>query len=161
MGLALADEKHALQIDRDELVVYCDAIWPADVAHVRETLRSGIAMTVIWHLTLSRSRQYWPDEEIADIEVVRHVRPDLLSRRWVLEDRSTGIVRSVNRLNEAISFLTRLRHYPVVDRSLLESGQLYDLEVSLQSFDGKQMEGWWRRLLRGDDFTASLSFREP
>ncbi len=161
IGFALADEKDALRIDRDELVVYCDATWPADAAHVSETLRSGIDVTVIWHLALSRSRQYWLDEKVADIEIVRRVRPDLLSRRWILEDRSTGIMRSVNRLEEAMAFLTELRHYPLVDRSLLRSGQVYDLEVSLQSFDGKQMAGWWRRVLRGDDFSARLSFREP
>jgi len=158
-GSAFADEK--VQVSKDVQVVYCSVAWPVDSQHIREMLKSGIALSVIWHLSVQRSRRYWLDEHVASITVVRRVIPDLLSHRWTLEDQAAGIARQVPSLDAAVRFLTHLDRYPVVDRSLLQRGERYTLDVTLQSYEGTSMEKWWNRILQADDFSASVYFQEP
>jgi len=151
----------APRISRDAQVLYCSLNWPTDVARLRQMLRDGIALVVRWDLSVARARRYWLNERIGDVEVVRRVVPDMLSHRWLLEDRGSGIVRSVSSLAEAVRFLTRLQHYPVVDRSLLQSGQTYVLDVSLQMYEGEAMDNWWNRWLRKTAFATQVVFKEP
>ncbi len=158
-GSALADE--AVQVSKDAQVVYCSVGWPVGPEHIKDMLQSGIALSVVWKLSVHRFRRYWLDEGIASITVARRVIPDLLSHRWTLEDQAAGISRQVASLDAAVHFLTHLERYPVVDRSLLQQGERYELDVSLQSYEGTSMEKWWNRILQADDFSASASFQEP
>ncbi len=158
-GSAFADE--TVQVSKDAQVVYCSVVWPVESKHIKDMLQSGIALSVVWSLSVHRSRRYWLDESVASITVVRRVVPDLLSHRWILEDQAAGIARQVVSLDAAVHFLTHLDRYPVVDRSLLQRGEHYELDVSLQSYEGGSMEKWWNRILQADDFSASAHFQEP
>lgn len=93
VGHAYAEEPARLEVAFDQQLVYCEAAWPGTDDSLRQALQSGIAVTFIWHVRISEVRKYWLNRTIADIRVSRRVTPDLLSRKWLLEDEASGISR--------------------------------------------------------------------
>ncbi len=106
-------------------------------------LSEGSEISVEWEISVEIKRKYWLNNTVASVVVNRHVVPDLVSQSWKLEDRTSGISRRVFSLDEAINFLTKLPNFPIVDRSLLASGQVYVVVVTVSKREGGGKEEWW------------------
>lgn len=156
-----AEETGHLQIEPDQQVVYCEAQWPGAGESLTQALQSGIAVTLVWHVQVSEIQKYWLNKNIADIKVSRRVIPDLLSRTWLLEDETSGISRQTSSLEEAVQFLTRLEHFPVLDRSLLTAGTQYRISVAIEEFEGEIKEDWWVALWNPGQFRLEKDFSLP
>jgi hypothetical protein len=160
-GYAGASESADLQLDLNQQVIYCAVEWQGDEESLSRALQAGIAVTFIWQVQVKEVQDYWLNETIADIQVLRRVLPDLLSRNWVLEDEASGISRRVSSVSEAIRFLTRLENFPVLDKSLLESATLYKIFISVAEQEGEINEAWWATLLQSVQFSTEKDFSLP
>jgi hypothetical protein len=160
-GHAGASESGDLQLDLNQQVIYCAVEWQGDSESLSQALQAGIAVTFVWQVQVSKVQDYWINETIADIQVSRRVLPDLLSRNWVLEDKASGISRRVASLPEAIHFLTRLEHFPVLDRSLLAASTPYQISISVAKQEGEINEAWWATLWKSVQFRTEKDFSLP
>jgi len=106
-------------------------------------------------------RDYWLNENIAEITVIRRVEPDLLTRSWLLVDVSSGISLRVHNINLAMDFLTSLRQYPLLDRSLLLTEMPYSASVSARVHMGDMDESWWSGLWTSTDASMQKDFTLP
>jgi len=160
-GHAVASESTGLQMELDQQVIYCAVEWQGDRESLSQALKAGIAVTFIWQIQVGKVRDYWLNETIADIQVSRRVIPDLLSRNWVLEDEASGISRRVASLPKAIRFLTRLEHFPVLDRTLLAAATPYRISIRAAKQEGEINEAWWATLWKSVQFSTEKDFSLP
>ncbi len=158
---AVADESQALQIHVDKKVIYCSAKLNIDVDQFRLPMQDGIAVATEWYLKIGKVRDYWLNETIGEISVIRRVEPDLLSHSWLLIDVSSGISHRVFQINNAIDFLMRLHRFPVLDRSLLVAGIDYRALVKIEIHVGDANHAWWAGLWPSTVDSMQAGFKLP
>lgn len=151
-----------LEIDISDEVIYCSIegvdTTPLDVERV---LSEGTELTFRWQIVIEEDVDYWVDQEIGSITFTRRVVPDIVLRQWLLEDESSGIVRRTLSITSAADFLTSLKLFPVIDRSLIHEGGLYHVYVKLYVHEGTMEDGWWQEILRFSDVVGSRTFELP
>ena len=160
-GQVCAEEPNGLKIELDQQVVYCEAELPIASVSLEQALQSGIAVTLVWHVQIAEVQEYWLNKSIADIKVSRRVVPDLLSRKWLLVDAASGISRQESSLQAAMQFLTRLEHFPVLDRSLLVTNTPYRVSIAIEKHEGEINEGWWAALWSPGQYKMTKDFTLP
>lgn len=97
---------------------------------LESALTKGINLHFLLELELSRPRNWWFDEDIA--EPVRKMRLyyHLLLRRYVVEIGYA--TRTVGSLAEALALMGRVEGWPILERGALKSGQRYDARLRLR-----------------------------
>lgn len=97
---------------------------------LENALTKGINLYFLLELELTRPRDWWFDEDIA--EPVRKLRIyyHLLLRRYVVETGYT--TQTVATLSEALALLGRVDEWQVLDRGALKPGQRYDGRMRLR-----------------------------
>jgi hypothetical protein len=97
---------------------------------LEDALTRGINLYFLLELDLSRPRNWWLDEEIA--EPVRKMRLyyHLLLRRYVVESGYT--TRTTSTLGEALAILGQVSDWQVLDRGMLKTGRHYDARLRLR-----------------------------
>ena len=156
-----AQEAVELHADIEPDVIYCDVQLGQNLDVLAATLKDGTQVTFSWTVKVYAVKPYWFDSEVASVRIEHQVVPDLVARRWTMTDLTTGIHRRTDSLDEAMTFLTRLQHFPVIDRSLLAPGRNYRLEIQLQEVKGEIERGWWARLWGSEQTTGTLVFSLP
>ncbi len=151
----------ALKLDVSGKVIACDARADFDAARIARVLDEGTQVGVDWDIEVAAVRRYWLDATLAEVTVKRRVRPDLVSRSWLLMDETTGITRRVFDVREAVRFLVRLDHFPVLDRSLLEHARPYRMTVTARKTEGDAERGWLATWLGRGSLEASAAFSLP
>lgn len=153
---------NSLQILTGAQVIQCAADLQSEDKAIAMALKDGIITTAVWHIQVARVRKYWLNKSIADIMVLRRVKPDLLSRSWLLVDGASGISRRVRQLDDAIQFLSHLQQFPVLDRSLLDPATLYRMTVKVSVYYGKRKNAWWSLdIWHPDQTTIAQDFKLP
>jgi len=161
LSYAQAASSMDLSVAVQKDVLSCNAAIPDPPEGMNRALTEGSEISVEWKISVSIERKYWLDNSVASVLVNRHVVPDLVSRSWTLEDLTSGITRRVFSLEEAIRFLTTLSDFPVVDRSLLNSGQAYVVAVAVSEWEGKRPEDFWASWFGNKSATAATEFLMP
>jgi len=156
-----ADEPGSLQVRMDQKVMYCAARMNDTDSMLSTAMKDGIAVATEWHIQIGKVRDYWLNENIADITVIRHAKPDLLTRSWLLTDASSGISRRVYRIDEAIYFLSGLKNFPVLDRSLLLPDMPYRISVSVKIHTEGIDDAWWANLWQSKAASMQQDFSLP
>ncbi len=141
-----ADASESLQVQTDAKVIYCTAQLAVEGEMFQQPLQDGIAVATEWRVKVGKVREYWLNDNIGDITVIRRVEPDLLTRSWLLIDHSSGISHRVYSIDSAIAFLTSLNHFPVLDRSLLLVKTPYRVGVNVNIHIGDANDAWWSGL---------------
>ena len=97
---------------------------------LESALAKGIHLHFLLQLELSRPRNWWFDEDIA--EPVRKLRIyyHLLLRRYIVETGYT--TRTATTLNEALALLGQVEGWHMADRGVLKAGQRYDARLRLR-----------------------------
>ncbi len=103
----------------DERFLYCDAYSRADEEWIRALLQSGAIVSSSWQISIKRPRPFWFDRDIREVEVIRQITPDMLTGSWRLLDVKTKRRRITHNLAEAMAFLLRLDHLPIIERQKL------------------------------------------
>ncbi|MDQ6982995.1 MAG: DUF4390 domain-containing protein [Mariprofundus sp.] len=156
-----ANESGNLQIHMDQKVIYCAARITVADNTFSLAMKDGILVTTEWHIQVGKVRDYWLNEEIADITVIRRAKPDLLTRSWLLTDTSSGISRRVYNIKDAIHFLSNLENFPVLDRSLLLINTLYRVSISIKVHAGEVNTAWWTNLWKPAASSMQQDFSLP
>jgi len=142
-------------------VLSCDTTLAEPPEGMRLALSEGSEVSIEWEIKVAIERKYWLNKTVASVLVNRHVIPDLVSRSWTLEDLTSGISRRVFSLDEAIGFLTGLSGFPVLDSSLLTSGQAYVVSVSVSEREGSGQENPWTSWYGAKGGSIVTDFRMP
>ncbi len=150
-----------ISVSLDENLVYCNATYEGNIERISQALNDGTEVSLIWNIDVQGVRTYWLNENIGGVVVKHSVVPDLVSRNWRLIDRTSGISRLTHSLEDAIAFLTHLKHFPVIDRSLLEKGRQYRLSLTLEEHLGTGDDRWFTRWWGYEKTDASLDFTNP
>jgi len=124
-------------------------------------LKQGSLMTYVWEIIIEEKRDYWLNKDIGSVQVSRQVVPDLLSRQWLLKDSNSGITSATLSTRKAVSFLASLKHFPVIDKSLLQPGASYTIRAKLYIEEGEVSEHWWNVVTKLGKTVAIGSFTLP
>jgi Domain of unknown function (DUF4390) len=97
---------------------------------LQDALTKGINLYFLLELELSRPRNWWFDEDIADPVRKMRIYYHLLLRRYVVESGYT--TRTVATLGEALEMLGRVDGWQVLDRGALKPGHHYEGRLRLR-----------------------------
>ena len=158
---AMADELTAVKIDASQAVIYCDVKPTVDVKRLITALNDGSPITFTWDITISEVRDYWLNKDIGNIQFYRLAMPDLVSHQWRLKDSNSGINRNAPSKQRAIAFLAQLKHFPIIDKSLLEPQKTYKINVRLHIEEGTTSDDWLNNILRFGKTVAIGTFTLP
>lgn len=143
-----ADPLSTFEVTADDHVIYC-SIGPVRTGErVRQALSEGTAVSFIWNISVEEINQYWLDDNVGTVTIVRQAVPDLISRSWTLIDVNSGISHQTYSLDEAVQYLSRLNRFPALDRSLLTSGTAYSFSIDLRVEEGELSDAWWSGLFK-------------
>ncbi len=143
-----APQLSPMEISYDDKVLYC-SVGPVEISdQVILALNQGTPVTFSWEIIIEKVSDYWVNDTIGEILVVRQAVPDLISRSLAITDTISAISRRVHTIDEATSFLSKLDNFPILDRSLLKSGVPYSIRVKLHIHEGELSNSWWAESLR-------------
>lgn len=129
-------------------VVYCDVQTFNEEAYVLNVLAGGSSLTVFWQFDVLQEQTLWLDKSVARVRLGRQVIPDLVTKRWLMRDLSSGVVHYTRNAHVAMRFLTEMHHAAVVDVSILDARDAYYLETKLYLYEGELgRKGWFSSLL--------------
>jgi hypothetical protein len=99
----------------------------------REALENGVPLTINLEMDVIRNREWLWDETIAELEQKFRLEYHTLSRQYLVTNLNSGQVKSFPSLATATQFLGRIDDFPLLDASLLKSGESYygQLRVNL------------------------------
>lgn len=97
---------------------------------LEDALSKGINLYFLIELEVSRPRNYWFDETIAEPTRKLRIYYHLLLRRYVVEIGYT--TRTTATLSEALAMLGRVEDWLVLDRGALKAGRRYDARLRLR-----------------------------
>lgn len=146
-----------LEITADQEVIYCTTEPVPITDKVKQALNEGTPVTFSWEIIIDEVNDYWINDSIGSITLVRQAVPDLISKSWLLIDTSSGISQRVYSVDEVILFLSRLQNFPTLDRSLLTSGTLYSFQIKLHIHEGELSDSWWSEAMR---FGKTVALKE-
>jgi len=109
-----------------------------------KVLGGGSPMTVFWQFEVLKEQKYWLSQSVAVVRLGRQVIPDLVTKRWLMRDLSSGVVAYTTNIHTAMAFLTEMHHAAIMDVSLLLPSESYLVSVKLFIHEGEWEEGsWW------------------
>jgi hypothetical protein len=97
---------------------------------LENALSKGINLYFLLELELTRPRNWWLDETIAEPVRKQRIYYHLLLRRYVVEIGYT--TRTVATLNEALVMLGTAEAWQILERGALKPGQRYDARLRLR-----------------------------
>jgi len=164
IGLPLhtyADEDSQFHLDVTQSIVYCDITPSFNQKDVIQDLKEGTEVSFYWHIEVESIESYWFNQQIADIYFKRQVIPDLLTQQWQLHDSLTDIPTRTHTLLQALSFLSHIERFPILDKSLLAPDADYIIKVSLSIEKGQQNHSWWDTIFNREHTVATSILHRP
>jgi len=133
-GSALASDKSAVRqaaiqatpqgyvLDADVNIVLNDTL--------EDALIKGINLPFLLELEVTRPRNWWLDEDIAEPVRKMRIYYHLLLRRYIVESGYT--TRTAASLSEALALLGQVDDWQVLERGALKTGRRYDARLRLR-----------------------------
>jgi len=133
-GSALASDKNAIRqaairatpqgyvLDADVNIVLNDTL--------EDALIKGINLPFLLELEVTRPRNWWLDEDIAEPVRKMRIYYHLLLRRYIVESGYT--TRTAASLSEALALLGQVDDWQVLERGALKTGRRYDARLRLR-----------------------------
>jgi len=156
-----AEELAHVQVDTSQPVIYCDISPDIGSDRLEVALKEGSLMAYDWEIIIEEERDYWLNKNIGRVQFRRQVVPDLVSRQWLLKDSNSGISSATLSTHKAVSFLASLKHFPIIDKSLLQPGVNYTIRVELYIEEGELSDHWWDVVTKFGKTVAEGSFSLP
>jgi len=95
----------------------------------REALENGVPLTLELHMKILRQRQYLWSETIAEVTLRHRLQYRALSEQYQIENLSTGEINAFTSLTAALNHLRRIDDFPLIDRSLLDPDDHYEIAL--------------------------------
>ena len=158
-------EVRSASVELDAGVYYLDAWLEYRLStEARQALDSGVPLTIDIEVEFLRSRRFWFDDSEAGLRQTYELQYHALSERYLVLNRNAGEQSSFANLFSALNFLGRVNALPLIDKALLEPGELYEIRVrtslSTEDFPGPlRLLTFWRRdwSLRSEWYSWPLS----
>lgn len=147
-----------ISFSTEDGVVYADIKATIDEQYMSRILEEGTSLHFIWSIGIDQQQSYWFDSTVGSIELVRQVKPDLVSRTWNLIDQSNEIHSQSTSIASALKFLSVIHHFPLIDQSLLTSGESYQVKARLYVVEGELTHEWWKEMFRLGKTVAEGTF---
>lgn len=144
-------EVRTADVELDNGFYYLDAWLEYRLStEAREALESGVALTIEIEVEFLRSRRFWLDDTEASLLQTYELQYHALSERYLVLNRNAGEQNSFANLFSALNFLGRVNALPLIDATLLEQGEPYEVRVrtslSTEDFPGPlRLLTFWRR----------------
>jgi len=143
-------------------VVYCDVQTFNQESYILKVLGGGSSMTVFWQFEVLKEQKYWMNQSAALVRLGRQVIPDLVTKRWLMRDLSSGVVAYTTNIHTAMTFLTEMHHAAVMDVSLLVPNVNYLVRTKLFIHEGEWEEGgWWTSITNWGEEMGTVSLFVP
>ena len=144
-------------------IVYCDVQTFNQEAYILKVLGGGSPLTIFWQFDVLRERAFWSNSSVAVVRLGRQVIPDLVTKRWLMRDLSSGVIRYTSDIHIAMRFLTTMNHAAAVDISLLDQQEKYILETNLYVYEGEREEetSWWSVIMNWGEDMGSVELVIP
>lgn len=151
-------EVRSASVELDGGVYYLDAWLEYRLSgEARTALEAGVPLTIEIEVEFLRTRRFWFDGSEADLLQRYDLQYHALSERYLVLNRNTGEQNSFANLFSALNFLGRVSQLPLIDATLLDPEEAYDIRVrtvlSTEDFPGPlRLLTFWRRdwTLRSD-----------
>jgi len=156
-----AEEDSRFHLDATQGIIYCDITPSFNQKKITQSLQAGMLVHFSWHIVIESIQPYWLNQQVADIQFNRSVIPDLLSQQWQLKDSLTGITSYTLSLSQAVQFLSHIKQFPLIDKSLLAPHTSYLISVSLNIEQGEANDTWWHDILNSEHTIASSILNLP
>lgn len=95
----------------------------------QQAVQEGVTLTLSLEILVHRSRRFWPDETIAELEQHYSVLYHAVSERYVVRNINSGEQNSYPTLNAALESLSTLEDLPILDTSLLSTQERNEISV--------------------------------
>ncbi len=105
-------------------------------AHLEEAVSRGVPLYFILEFDLTRNRWYWANEHIAGTTINYRLSYAALTRQYRLS--RGGLYQSFSTLEEALRMMSRVAALPVVDKSSVKAGEVYQAALRL-ALDRQQL----------------------
>jgi len=117
---------------RDDLLLYLN-LEGAFREEMNKAILSGVPATFSFFVKLNRSRNFWFDQTIADIEVTHTIIYDNLKKEFTVrrswKDDNPEVTKS---FSEAKRWMTEIKSLKIIPLNRLEKGEQYQLRVKAE-----------------------------
>ena len=100
---------------------------------VMEAILRGVPADFSFLIKLDRSRNWWADEELADLEITHTIKYDNLKKEFSVyrswADRKPIVTQS---LAEAQALMTRIDGLPIIDLDRMQKNEQYELRAKAE-----------------------------
>jgi hypothetical protein len=90
-----------------------------------EALNSGVPLTIIMEMEVVRRHEWMWDESVADLQQRFRLEYHALAEQYVVVNLNNGAFTSFPTLSAATGYLGGVRDFPLLDGSLVASGDQY------------------------------------
>jgi hypothetical protein len=98
--------------------------WPL-AQNLVDALHNGVSLTFKLHMQVFQRREWLWDENIARINQRFHLEYHALARQFVATNLNSGEFNTFPNLTAALGFIGHVNHFPLLDRSLVKTGETY------------------------------------
>ncbi len=105
-------------------------------AHLEEAVSRGVPLYFVLEFDLTRNRWYWANEHIAGTTINYRLSYAALTRQYRLS--RGGLYQNFATLQEALRMMSRVVALPVVDKSAVKAGEVYQAALRL-TLDRQQL----------------------
>ena len=92
---------------------------------IDEALANGLELRFSLHFDIDRTRNWWIDKRVAELDVQWLLRYNAVAERYMLRNENTGQQRSFATVFAALNAMGRVDALPLLDAALLEEGARY------------------------------------
>jgi hypothetical protein len=117
---------------RDDLLLYLN-LEGAFREELNKAILSGVSSTFSFFVKLNRTRNFWFDKGIADIEIAHRINFDNLKKEFIVQrswkENTPEVTAS---FKEAKKWMTEINSLKIIPLNQLEKGKQYQLRVKAQ-----------------------------
>ena len=95
----------------------------------RRAIDEGVPLTLDLTIVVRRTRRYWMDETVAELEQRYEVIHHALSERYLLRNLNSGEQTSFATLDAALDALRVISNLPILDRSLVVANRRHEISL--------------------------------
>lgn len=110
-------KNHVFQLDANMRLNFSD--------DALEALRSGVPLIVLINIEVEKERSWWWDKTVAELEQGYLLLYHALSEKYIIHNLNSGAQQNYISLNSAITALSTIHNFPLIDKNLLDSDNNY------------------------------------
>ena len=97
-----------------------------------QALNNGIPLTISLEIEVQRSRNYWLDEDVAELEQRYQIFYHALSGQFLVQNQNSSATRIYPSLAITLFNLGQIRDLPLLDEKLIDADEQYELELRVR-----------------------------